>query len=411
MSERVKQAIDYVNLNGQEHLVNYMKPIYLKESKILAEDILSINLKKLKGIFEDAVSEIKINSVEGSLEPLNVMVKEKEDKKTIATLKQLGLDFISKGMLGAVTMAGGKGTRLGFDGPKGTFMLPFNPEKSLFQIQADGLMAVSKEASRIIPWFIMTSNDNHDESINFFEDNQYFGYDKTKVHFFPQNEMPAVDINGHLLVKGHRIVKAADGNGGIFSSIHESGNLELMDEYGIKKVFICGIDNAFIKMVDPVFIGYSIQEEKEITSKSVLKRSYDEKAGVFCKSNKRPAYIEYTEISEKNAKLTDEDGNYVFGDIGIVAYVYDISLLKKMADKPLPYHVAHKKVSYTTTEGVDVEPEKENAIKFESFIFDSFEYANDVAVMRSNREIEFAPIKNKTGEDSPEELKKRMINV
>lgn len=403
MSEKAKLAADYAGRYSQGHLESYLRPYHRLESEILAADILSIDIKRINEIFRNVSVNVS-DTKDTILEPLEVMVSYEQEREYLDRLRRTGLSFIKGGGFAAVTMAGGQGTRLGHNGPKGTYVLPVKNPRSLFQIQCEGLLKVSGEAGKQIPWFIMTSLENHDATVKYFKDNSFFGYDNGNVRFFPQNEIPVVDMQGRLLVCGGRIVRAADGNGGIFAALSSSGNITVMEELGIKKVFVCGIDNALINMADPVFLGYALEKGKQITSKSVLKRSFDEKAGVFCRKNGRPAYIEYTEMPEDKARLTGSDGSFVFGDAGIVAYVYDIALLRQLAGKPLPYHPAYKKVPYDLPDGTPAEVREPNAVKFESFIFDSFEYAEDVAVMRADRRKEFAPIKNRTGEDSPESL-------
>lgn len=402
MSERVKLAADYAARNSQEHLDAYLKPYHSSESDALAKDILSLDLKKINEIYKGVTNISDSANSELKLEPLEVMDSQEIFTDKREELTEMGLQFIKEGKFAAITLAGGYGTRLGHDGPKGTFMLPLKEPKSLFQIQCEGLKVVCSKAGRQVPWLIMTSKDNHDATVRFFKENSFFGYDSELIRFFPQNEIAAVDNEGKLLVRSNVIVRAADGNGGIFAALASSGHLKSLIDSGIKKVFICGIDNALINMADPLFLGYSIEADKPIACKSVLKRSYDEKAGVFCRNNGKPYYIEYTEIPVEQAKLTDAKGRFVFGDAGIVAYVYDMSLLKELADRPLPYHAANKKVAYSLPNGKLIEPTVPNAVKFESFIFDSFKYAQDIAVMRVDRSKEFAPIKNRTGEDSPE---------
>jgi UDP-N-acetylglucosamine pyrophosphorylase len=409
VSERVKLAAHTAAKYDQGHLDRFLKPYHKAESDFLARDILSLDMGNINKTYNSIIKAGKSEDADFLLEPPEVMVKYEVSEAELRELSDTGSKFIAEGRFAAVTMAGGQGTRLGHDGPKGTFVLPLKEPRSLFQIQCEGLKRVGDMAGNQIPWFIMTSRGNHEATVDFFRENSYFGYDKNLVRFFSQNEVPVVDLNGKLLVRDNCIVRAPDGNGGIFAALASSGNLEIMERSGVEKVFVCGIDNALIRMADPVFLGYAIRNGKQLTSKSVLKRSFDEKAGVFVRRNGKPYYIEYTEIPEDKAAATDRNGNLLFGDIGIVAYVYDTALLKNLADKPLPYHSAIKKIPFCMPDGTLIEPDKPNAVKFESFIFDSFDYVDDIAVMRADRSEEFAPIKNRTGEDSPEVLAGRSL--
>lgn len=404
MSEKVKQAIDYCTKNGQGHLARYLKPVFSEQADRLAREIVRLDFKQINEMFSSisaGASESGAKKPE-NLTPLRSTVLSDLSEARRSGLIGIGRAFIASGKLGVVTMAGGQGTRLGHTGPKGTFILPVDPPRSLFQVQCDGLRRIGTDNGVVIPWFIMTSVENHEATVRYFEDNAYFGYDPSRIEFFPQDMVPVVDFDGHLMVKDNRIIKGSNGNGGVFSSLQSSGILGRIGEIGIERMFICGIDNALIRMADPVFIGFAVQSGKPIASKSVYKRSYDEKAGVFCKKNNRPYYVEYTEISEEQAKSKGSEGKFLFGDAGIVAYVYDIALLKHLSGAPLPYHAAYKKVAFDNPGGGTVVLAAPNAIKFETFIFDSFEAAEDIAVLRVDRDEEFAPIKNSSGEDSPE---------
>lgn len=402
MSERVKHAMDYCKKNGQGHLADYLKPVFSDKADRLAREITEIDLGALRQMFLDVSSDTGSGKPALELAPLPSTAYAALTESEREQLGSAGRKLIAEGKLGVVTMAGGQGTRLGHQGPKGTFVLPSDPPRSLFEIQCGRLLRIGRECGTVIPWFIMTSEDNHDATMRFFDEHDYFGYDRDKIRFFPQDMVPAVDEEGRLLVKDGRIVKSANGNGGIFSSLQTSGNLDVFGELGLEKVFICGIDNALVKMADPVFAGFSVLSGKPLVSKSVYKRSPDEKVGVFCRRGGKPCYVEYTEISPEQAVSKDSDGNWLYGDAGIVAYVYDVALLRKLARIPLPYHAAHKKVPYDRPDGTAVIPDKPNAIKFETFIFDSFDMAEDIAVLRVDRDTEFAPIKNREGEDSPD---------
>ncbi|MHB8961699.1 MAG: UTP--glucose-1-phosphate uridylyltransferase [Saccharofermentanales bacterium] len=401
MSEKVKQAIDYCTKNGQGHLARYMKPVFSEKADRLAREILGIDFNAMRGIYASVTSGSPAAGT-AELAPLQSTVLADLNEGEKANLVQTGREYIASGKLGVATMAGGQGTRLGHNGPKGTFVLPADPPKSLFQVQCEGLQRIGAENSVVIPWFIMTSVENHDATVRFFEDNAYFGYDPSRIRFFPQNMVPVMDIEGRLMVKDGKIIRGANGNGGVFSSLGSTGCLNEITQLGLEKMFLCGIDNALIRMADPLFVGFAVQSGKPIASKSVYKRSDDEKVGVFCRRGGRPCYVEYTEISKEQAMSKDADGRFLYGDAGIVTYVYDVVLLRHLAGTPLPYHAAYKKVPYDSPDGGPVMPTAPNAIKFETFIFDSFDAADDIAVLRVDRNIEFAPIKNSSGEDSPE---------
>lgn len=401
MSERVKVAIDYCIKQKQEHLLDYLKPVFSDKAAYLAEQILKSDFSVVNKLFKESSTNLS-DMKSQIITPIKSFDLASATEKQKDEMTRLGMDAIIKGEVASITMAGGQGTRLGHSGPKGTFLLESVPAKSLFEIQTDRLLEIHTKTDVYIPWLIMTSEENNDETINYFKQNDYFSYDPMKIHFFKQEMIPVVDNEGKVLVNERGLVLSPDGNGGVFSSLRNSGEYRWIKEQGIKKVFICGIDNILVKVADPLFIGFSIQTGKEVASKSTYKRSYNENAGVFCYKNNKPSYIEYTEIPEDKAKAVDEYKQFLYGDIGIVMYVFDMDIIDRISLYPLPYHVARKKTPYILPSGERMIPSSANSIKFETFIFDSFEMIDDIAILRVTREEEFAPVKNLEGADSPE---------
>ena len=300
----------------------------------------------------------------------------------------------------------------GHNGPKGTFKLDvYGKGKYLFEILAENLKEANKKYEVIIPWYIMTSKENHDETVAFLEKNNYFGYDKKSVILFTQSELPLIDTEGKLLIsKEKKIKEASDGNGGTYSSLRRSGCLADMKEKGIKWVFIGGVDNALLKMVDVTLLGMTIKKGVQIASKSVVKANPHEKVGVFCKMNGHPKVIEYAELPEKMAEEIDENGELKYGESNIMCHLFTIEALEKVSKETLMYHSAFKKNSYIDENGKEIIPEKPNCYKFESFIFDAFEFFDDIAILRGRREDDFAPVKNKEGVDSPKTAKELYEN-
>lgn len=301
----------------------------------------------------------------------------------------------------------GREVDFGHNGPKGTFKLDvYGKGKYLFEILAENLKEANQKYKIIIPWYIMTSKENHEATKAFLEKNNYFGYSKKSVILFTQNELPLVDTEGKLLInKEKKIKEASDGNGGIYASLRRSGTLADMKEKGIKWVFIGGVDNVLLKMVDITLLGMAIKQNKQIASKSVVKANPHEKVGVFCKMNGHPKVIEYAELPEKMAEETDENGELKYGESNIVCHLFTIEALEKVSKETLIYHSAFKKNSYIDENGREIIPKEPNSYKFESFIFDAFEFFDDIAILRGKREDDFAPVKNKDGVDSPKTAK------
>ncbi len=340
---------------------------------------------------------------EGSISPIPVTVAAALSERKRARLFAKGEKILREGGFAAVTMAGGQGTRLGHDGPKGTYDIGV-AERSLFGIQAKRLLRRAELSScPQIPWYIMTSGENDAQTRDFFRANGYFGYSEDNVRFFTQFMLPMVDFDGLIVRDAPMHVKqGADGHGGIFRAMHRHGIVSDMRARGVKYVFIGGIDNVLVKLCDPLFIGFTADGGYGAAGKSLIKRDPREKAGVFCLRDGRPHVVEYTEITEEMAEAVDGNGDYIYGDAHILCNMFSIGMLETAGEKGLPYHVAVKKTKYIDREGILREPDAPNAYKFEAFIFDAFSQCGNMGILRVKREDEFAPVKNREGEDSPE---------
>ena len=257
----------------------------------------------------------------------------------------------------------------------------------------------------------MTSKENNSDTVEFIEQNNYFGYPKEYVTIFKQEELPLLSFDGKLLIDKYRhIKKASNGNGGIFNSMQKNGIINDLENRKVEWIFIGSVDNILLKNVDPILIGLTASRKNEIGTKTILKRSPDERVGVFCRQNNMIRVIEYTEIPNDVANLVNENNELVFGESHIMCNLFNINAIKKCVGKEMEYHIAKKKSNYLNAEGKFIEPDAPNAYKFEQFIFDSFKLFNDIAILRGIREEDFAPIKNKEGEDSPQTAKKLYEN-
>jgi similar to UDP-N-acetylglucosamine pyrophosphorylase len=409
MEEKFEQVEKKLKKAGQEHLLKYYERITDdKKKENFLNSILTIDFDAINEIYLD--SKKNITNKDFVIEPIKFIDKEKIDEKEYVEYEKLGKDIIKSGKLAVVTMAGGQGTRLGHTGPKGTFDLGLESHKSIFEILCDTLKSENERYGVSVPWYIMTSDENNSETVEFFEKHNYFGYNKGDIFFFTQSKLPMVDTNGKCLIdeKGN-IKEAADGHGGIFKSILKSGALYDMQSRGIEWVFIGGVDNVLVKPVDPVLIGLSIKDNVDAAGKSIIKANPHEKVGIFCKRNGRPSVIEYSEISDELAEERLENGELKYAESHILCNLFSLNAINKIASIDLPYHVAFKKAKYIDCDGNLIVSEKPNAYKFESFIFDAFEKLDDLVVLRVKRENEFAPVKNAEGEDSPETARKLYI--
>lgn len=390
--------------NNQEHIVTYLEKC--KNQEALLEQLSEFDFAQLKALYETTKKPVEIE--ESQIEPIKYVDKNKLPKEEVEALEEAGRKVIRDGNYAVVTMAGGQGTRLGHKGPKGTFLVDVEPEpKYIFQILAESLIRQNKAYGITIPWYIMTSEENNEETITFLEKHAYFGYPKESVTFFKQGKLPIMNLDGKLLINKDGIIReASDGNGSIYPSLAKSGMLDKMKQQNVKWVFIGFVDNILLNMVDPLLIGLCQKDKNQIASRTVTKINPQERVGVFCKKKGHPAVIEYTEIPAEMAEEVDEEGELFYGEAHIACTLYSMEALEKASKIQSQYHIAVKKMSYLDEAGNWIEPEKPNAYKFESFIFDVFEAFDDISILRSKREENFAPIKNKEGNDSPETARK-----
>ena len=399
------ELIEKLEAYGQNHIINLLDKMNENEKEELINQLEGIDLDQIMELYDNTKKEIEIK--EGKIEPISYLDKQKLTKEEKEEYENIGEQYIKNGEYAVVTMAGGQGSRLGHSGPKGTFKLDvYGKGKYLFEILTENLKEANAKYGTTIPWFIMTSKENHNDTLTFLEKNNYFGYDKDKVYLFTQGELPLVDAKGKLLInKDKKVKEASDGNGGVYSSLRSSGMLAKMKEQNIKWIFIGGVDNVLLKMADPLFLGMTIKKGLQIASKSVVKANPHERVGVFCKKNGHPKIIEYSELPEKMAEEVDNNGELKYGESNIMCHLYTIDAVEKASKETLMYHSAFKKNSYIDEDGKEVIPDEPNSYKFEAFIFDAFEFFDDMAILRVKREDEFAPVKNREGADSPKTAK------
>lgn len=405
MEEKLIKVKELLKKYNQEHLLTFFDDLNSENKELLLNQILNIDFELMNQLYENTKKTVEIDI--DSIEPMPYVDKSKLSKEELDLYYKKGVEPIKSGKLAVVTMAGGQGTRLGHNGPKGTYDLGLPSHKSIFELLCDTLISARNTYGVVIPWYIMTSNENNSDTIDFFEKHNYFNYPKEAVHFFKQGELPMISTDGKILLNENGLVKlAANGHGGIFESMFKNNVLDELKSEGIEWVFICGVDNVLVKMVDPLLIGLCINNNILAGGKSTVKTGPNERVGVFCKKNGKPGIVEYTEISEEMANLRDENGELVFGDLHMVCNVFNIKALEKIYKNKLPYHSAFKKANYMDENKQIVTSDVPNAYKFEAFIFDAFTALDDMAILRVKREDEFAPVKNATGVDSPETARK-----
>ena len=403
--DKKQETIKILKKHNQDHIIRLLEKLNGEKQEQLINQVKEINFDQIMELYNNTKKEIEFK--EGKIEPLPHFDKDKLTDAQREKFDKLGEETIKAGQYAVVTMAGGQGTRLGHPGPKGTFKLDvYGKGKYLFEILTENLKEANQKYNVTIPWYIMTSKENNEETVKFLEKHNYFGYNKEFVTIFTQSELPLIDEQGKLLIgKDLKIKQASDGNGGTYSSLRASGCLAKMKEDGIKWVFIGGVDNVLLKMADVTLLGMAKSKNVQIASKSVVKANAHERVGVFGKMDSPPKVIEYTELPKKMAEARDKNGELKYGEAHIMCNLYTIDAIEKISKETLIYHAAHKKNSYIDEEGNEVIPDEPNSFKFEAFIFDAFEFFDDIAILRGKREDDFAPVKNKDGVDSPKTAK------
>ena len=398
--KKIEEARKILEKYGQQHIkVN---------TEELADQILKIDFEQLQELYEQAINKTNIINNIDDIKPVKAINPEKIDSKELEEYIKTGEDVVKAGKFAIAIMAGGQGSRLGHQGPKGTFEMELNSKvKSLFEVVVDKLKEAQKKYNVFIKCYIMTSPENNEETVSFFEKKNYFGYPKQYIEFFKQGEIPLLNKQGKLMLGEDGLIRlASDGNGGIFYSMAKNGIIDEMKRNNIEWVFIGSVDNLLVKYVDTLLLGLAIKQDVKIATRTIIKNSPYERVGVLCKKNGKVKVIEYTELQNEMRLAVDECGEMVYGESHIMCNLYNIEAIEKASTKELKYHLAEKKVKYVNEKGELVIPEKENCYKFEKFVFDSFCLFDEIAILRGKREEDFAPIKNKDGVDCPETAKK-----
>ena len=326
-----------------------------------------------------------------------------------AEFKELGLKAIREGKVGAVLLAGGQGTRLGLDRPKGTLNIGVAKELYLFEQLLRNLMDVTDEAGVYVPLYIMTSNINNADTTAFFEEHDYFGYPKDYVKFFVQEMVPACDYEGRIYMESQtEVAMSPNGNGGWFSSMVNAGLLSDIKERGIEWINVFAVDNCLQRIADPMFVGATIAYGCESGAKVVRKAAPDERVGVLCTEDGKPSIAEYYEMTEEMATARKENGDLKYGFGIILNYLFSEKKLEQIADARMPIHVVEKKIPYMDVDGTFVKPEQPNGYKFETLVLDMVHMMDDCIPYEVVREREFAPIKNLHGVDSLDSARELM---
>lgn len=402
---------------GQEHVFQCIDQLGDSDRNDFLSQLNLINVESLDSFLTSAKQlEQESNDESSPIEPFKGLIGRSSDNDSLTQFYQQGMQVIRNGEVAALVLAGGQGTRLGYEGPKGMFDVGLPSGSTLFQIISERIKHISDIASKnlgssdhakqSVPFYIMTSPLNHDETVQFFKEKNYFGLGENNVFFFKQGMLPCIDENGKIILESAGMVSMApDGNGGIYPALQVSGALNNMKHRGIKYLHVFSIDNALVKPADPIFIGYCVNHNADCGNKVVWKAHAHEKVGVVATKNNKPCIVEYSEISSEMAESVNDQGILLFGAANICNHFYTLDFIETriLGLGFSLYHIARKKIPYYDIKTNEtITPTENNGIKLESFIFDVFPLSDRMAVMDVPRTEEFAPVKNHSGSDSPE---------
>ncbi|MCL4195090.1 MAG: UDPGP type 1 family protein [Thermoguttaceae bacterium] len=400
---------------GQEHLLTFWDRLNAEQQALLADEIGRLDLPLIARLLTSEFDEHVRDLADRAHEPAALRLGDPKGRFSRADARQRGADALRAGHMAALVVAGGQGTRLGFDHPKG--MYPIGPISgaSLFQIHVEKVLAASRRYGVEIPLCVMTSPATHDETVEFFAENDRFGLPASALRIFCQGTMPAVEAGtGRILLESpHHIALSPDGHGGMLAAISRSGVLDDLQSRGIRQLFYFQVDNPLVDVCGAEFVGYHLLAGSEMTTQVVAKHDPLERVGNVVSVDGRLHVIEYSDLPEEVARRRNSDGSLEIWAGSIAVHVIDVSFLSRVAHQAdaLPFHRASKKVAYVDPSGKSVNPEKPNAVKFERFIFDLLPMAENAIVVEVNPAKAFAPLKNAAGaeKDTPESVRRQLI--
>ena len=413
LNELKKQLTQF----GQEHVLNFINDLDKEQQEHLIAQVENIDFEEINGLIEKYVLHKPEINIPENISPSPYFPEKPVDEKQrqlYAEAEKIGRTLLADGKVAALTVAGGQGSRLGFDGPKGSYPVTPVKNKTLFQYFSESLLRAGKKFGTPVKWYIMTSAVNDKDTRDFFQANDYFGLNKDQIFFFTQGTMPAIGVDGKLLLsEKDSLALAPNGHGGTLLALFSSGALEDMRNLDIEHISYFQVDNPLVSVANPLFIGLHALQKSEMSARTLIKTGPFEKLGNFCIVDGRLEIIEYSDMPEELAQLRDSDGQLRFRAGSPAIHVISrefVERLTKGGRLQLPWHRADKKVPYIDQKGNKVTPEEPNGVKLETFIFDALPMAEKTMILEAQREHEFAPVKNKTGVDSAESCRAMLIS-
>ena len=403
---------------GQEHVLRYWEELNEEQQTRLQQQIEALDLELVESVFRIRMAASSAENNQHELQPPSHLVRlpaSESDREAHRLATEKGKQLLEQRKVAGLLVAGGQGTRLGFEHPKGMFPLGPQSDCTLFEIFAKQLQQCSAQFGNVIPWYIMTSDATHDETLRFFKENDSLGYPEEQIQFFRQGNMPALDeTSGKLLLESRSsLCLSPDGHGGMLQALDSCGVLAEMQSNGIEQLFYWQVDNPTTIVCDPAFLGVHVLNHSNASTKVVAKRSWDERVGLLVDIEKKTQIIEYSNLSDDLAQQTNPDSTLKFWAGNTAIHIFDVAFLREQSHnaQALPFHLAHKTVSFLNDDGIVEDPETPNALKMERFIFDLLPQAEVALVVETDREREFNPVKNATGDDSPETACRAMQRI
>jgi UDP-N-acetylglucosamine/UDP-N-acetylgalactosamine diphosphorylase len=400
---------------GQEPVLRFYEQLDRDGKEKLAAQLEALDLTAIHELVETQVKVKKAIALPTDIRPAETYPREPDaDRRSFYTEAEArAAALLREGKVGAFLVAGGQGTRLGYDGPKGEYPVTPVKNKPLFQVFAEQLLAHSRDCGKPIPWYIMTSDVNDAPTRAFFHQHRYFGYAEKDVFFFQQGMMPAFAMDGQMLLGSEdSLALSPDGHGGSLRALEKSGALKDMRKRGVEHLSYFQVDNPLVHCIDPLFIGLHDLSGSEMSSKTIPKANALEKVGNFVIGDGKLQVIEYSDLPEQLALQTNADGTPRFNAGSIAIHALRVSFIERLnagGRLELPWHRAEKKVPYVDAHGETIKPEKPNAVKLEQFVFDAIPLAKNAIVYTTDRAEEFSPVKNAQGVDSPESSRRDQV--
>jgi UDP-N-acetylglucosamine/UDP-N-acetylgalactosamine diphosphorylase len=418
LEQRYQQTLHELTAIGQQHVLNFWPRLTQKQKADLLDQCSSLDTGLLAGQV-NLIKQHQAAKVEKRLDllpfPTIALASTDLEQKRDQEAAGIGMEMLRQGKVAVLLVAGGQGSRMGKDEPKGMTAIGPVSGRSLFQFHTEKILALEKKYGRPVWFLIMTSESNHAAILSFFHDHQYFGKNPEQMVFFTQAMQPAFDEQGKLLMSSeYSLALSPDGHGGLLKALQRNRLLDKLQQTGVELLYYFQVDNVLCRIADPIFLGHHVLQQAEIASKSVAKRTPDEKVGVFCRlADHHPVVVEYFEFADELRTACDDQGRLIFNQGSIAIHVFSLAFLKRLLDQnvTLPYHVAHKKVPFIDRTGRPIIPCCENGYKLEQFIFDALSFARHTIVVEARREDEFSPVKNCKGEDSPDTARRALVEM